>query len=80
MLPQAAMRDPKPPKRVRDPDALRRFRLAHLNEPCDDCEMRPGVHVHHIVFRSQGGSDNDPSLLAWLCRACHDRRHGIESY
>ncbi len=64
--------------RVKDPDALKRFRLAHINEPCDHCEMRPGVHVHHHVFRSQGGGDVD-SNLRWLCGACHDEAHGIRS-
>lgn len=68
--------DWKPPKRVKDLAELKRFRLNHLHEPCFDCEMRPGVHVHHIRFRSQGGSDT-PDNLVWLCRPCHDKRHGL---
>jgi 5-methylcytosine-specific restriction endonuclease McrA len=70
------MSDPRPPKRIKDTDALRRFRLANQGEPCFDCELRPGVHVHHIVFRSQSGND-EPENLAWLCQICHDARHGI---
>ena len=71
--------DPRPPKRVRDPKALRRFRLEHANEPCFDCELRPGTEVHHITFRSQGGND-EASNLCLLCKPCHDARHGISSY
>lgn len=68
------MEDPKPPKRIRDPDALRRFRLEHQGEPCDLCELRLGVHVHHKTFRSQGGGDVPDNLL-WLCYICHDDIH-----
>ncbi len=68
--------DPKPKKSVKDVDALRRFRLQHLGEPCDDCELRPGAHVHHVIFRSQSGDDK-PENLAWLCQPCHDARHGL---
>ncbi len=34
------------------------------------CSSRRNLNVHHIVFRSQGGSD-DPSNLTTLCAACH---------
>ncbi len=34
------------------------------------CNARTNLNVHHIVFRSQGGSD-DPSNLTTLCAACH---------
>ena len=32
------------------------------------------LHVHHIVFRSQGGSDA-PSNLTTLCETCHNALH-----
>jgi 5-methylcytosine-specific restriction endonuclease McrA len=70
------MSDPRPPRRVKDTDALRRFRLEHMNEPCFDCELRPGTEAHHVRFRSQGG-DDDPENLVLLCKSCHDARHGI---
>jgi 5-methylcytosine-specific restriction endonuclease McrA len=70
--------DPKPTKRVRDPQAVKRFRLMHLGEPCMGCAMRQGIHVHHRTFRSQGGGDV-PENLVWLCGVCHDEEHGIRS-
>jgi 5-methylcytosine-specific restriction endonuclease McrA len=41
---------------------------------CRSCGMRSGLHVHHIVFRSQQGPDEMWNLLA-LCSACHDGVH-----
>lgn len=70
--------DPRPAKRIVDIGALRRFRLEHLTEPCEICELRAGVHVHHKVFRSQGGND-EPENLSWLCYACHDDIHAGRS-
>ena len=64
--------------RTRDPDLLREFRMQHIWEPCEECEMRPGIHVHHRVFRSQGGGDEWENLQ-WLCGSCHDQAHGIRS-
>lgn len=68
--------DWKAPARIRSALTLRRFRLEHVGEPCDRCEVRVGVHVHHRVFRSQGGSDVDENL-EWLCMACHNEAHGL---
>ncbi len=68
------MIDPRPPKRIRDRYVLHLFRLQHLGEPCDFCELRPGVDAHHVVFRSRGG-DDEASNLRWLCRSCHDDIH-----
>jgi hypothetical protein len=70
--------DPRPPKRVVDPEALRRFRLENLGEPCHVCERRPGVDPHHVIFRSGGGGDVPDNLL-WLCRPCHDDLHAGRS-
>ena len=55
---------------------LRRFRLENIGEPCEECELRPGVDAHHITLRSQGG-DDVPSNLRWLCRQCHNVMHGL---
>ena len=32
------------------------------------------LHVHHVVFRSQGGSDAPDNLIV-LCSSCHDALH-----
>lgn len=68
--------DPRPPARVKDPYVLREYRLLRLGDPCDNECGRFGQHVHHKVFRSQGGGDV-PENLAWLCGVCHDAAHGI---
>lgn len=73
------MPDWKRAARVRDSLALRRFRLEHAGEPCEQCELRPGIHAHHKIFRSQSG-DDAPENLAWLCQICHDSAHGIRSF
>ena len=71
--------DWKPEPRTKDPEALRRFRLAHVNEPCDvDGCGRQGIHIHHSTFRSQGGGDV-PENLQWLCGFHHDEVHGVRS-
>jgi 5-methylcytosine-specific restriction endonuclease McrA len=59
---------------VKDPDALERFRLENVGEPCYVCERRPGSEAHHLTFRSQGGSDV-PENLRWLCTTCHRDIH-----
>ena len=37
---------------------------------------RPASDLHHIVSRSQGGSDHPHNLVS-LCRVHHDLMHGI---
>lgn len=41
---------------------------------CRGC-AKSADEVHHIVFRSQGGTD-DPSNLVAICRGCHEQAHG----
>lgn len=43
------------------------------------CQLcgRPASDVHHILFRSHGGSD-DPRNLICLCRKCHKSAHDDE--
>jgi 5-methylcytosine-specific restriction endonuclease McrA len=64
--------------RVRDPDALARFRLENTGTLCWLCDMRPGAHIHHRIHRSQGGGDT-PENLVWLCMVCHSEEHGIRT-
>jgi hypothetical protein len=35
------------------------------------------LHVHHIIFRRNGGSDERENLIV-LCKTCHDRLHDGE--
>lgn len=52
------------------------FVLERDNNQCRSCgtsgENR--LQVHHIVFRSQGGTD-DPSNLVTVCWQCHNLIH-----
>ena len=41
---------------------------------CRLCCIDSGVHVHHIKFRSQGGT-HETSNLVCLCAVCHDGVH-----
>lgn len=51
-----------------------------LNRDSYTCQYCKGKHgdgkleVHHIVFRSQGGSDEDSNLIT-LCHTCHNLLH-----
>jgi len=47
---------------------------------CQKCRGRskdPRLTIHHILWRSRGGTD-EPNNLVTLCRACHDRLHAGE--
>ena len=55
---------------------VKAFVLARDNYKCQSgrkcCSKK--LHVHHIVFRSQGGT-NTPSNLITLCEWCHEDLH-----
>jgi 5-methylcytosine-specific restriction endonuclease McrA len=40
---------------------------------CQGCGVI-GVHLHHIIFRSQGGKHTVDNLVT-LCNDCHTRAH-----
>ena len=45
---------------------------------CQKCKTKKGkLHVHHVVFRSNGGTDT-PSNLITLCEDCHEKLHNGE--
>lgn len=45
---------------------------------CQMCKTKNGkLHVHHIVFRSKGGT-NSPDNLIVLCKSCHEKLHNGE--
>jgi hypothetical protein len=47
--------------------------LARAGWRCLACGVGRRLDVHHVVKRSQGGSDFDLDLLVALCRWCHDQ-------
>ena len=44
--------------------------------PCEQCGNK-AADIHHITFRSQGGTDEIENLIA-LCRKCHNMAHDNE--
>lgn len=66
------MTDWKPMKRIKDP-AL----LGLLKYELDECELTGvtiNLHLHHVVFKSQGGDDLRQNIICmadWL----HERYH-----
>jgi hypothetical protein len=47
--------------------------LARAGWRCQACGVRRRLDVHHVIKRSQGGSDFDLNHLVALCRWCHDQ-------
>jgi hypothetical protein len=41
---------------------------------CRACGRGNPLEVHHIVYRSRGGTDEDSNLIT-LCRGCHVKAH-----
>ena len=45
------------------------------NYTCQCCKTKKGtLHVHHIIYRSNGGSDKMENLIT-LCENCHKKLH-----
>ena len=38
------------------------------------CNFRGNLHVHHVIYRSEGGDDVTWNLVT-ICSNCHDRVH-----
>ncbi len=53
--------------------AIRAEVLARAAWRCQACGRGGRLDVHHLVKRSQGGSDFDFDRLVALCRSCHGR-------
>jgi hypothetical protein len=47
--------------------------LREKYECCVVCGSTDGLQAHHVVFRSQGGKEEDNLVL--ICRRCHAKRH-----
>ncbi len=65
------------PKKNAKPEYEKKALLARCNSLCEArtraCSGR-GNQAHHVLRRSQGGS-NDLGNLLWVCRGCHDFIH-----
>ena len=54
---------------------LKQAVLDRDNYTCQICKKKKQhLHVHHIVFKSQGGSDRMDNLVT-LCSECHEKIH-----
>src|SRR6266436_3322292 len=53
--------------------SIRTIVLSRAGWRCQACGVRRRLDVHHVVKRSQGGSDFDLDQLVALCRWCHDQ-------
>jgi 5-methylcytosine-specific restriction endonuclease McrA len=55
--------------------ALRPAVLAAFGGRCANpwCRTAGRLDVHHVIKRSQGGTDSLEENLVALCRACHER-------
>jgi 5-methylcytosine-specific restriction endonuclease McrA len=42
---------------------------------CQNCGVRQNLQVHHLLFRSQAGGDEEQNLIT-LCSECHVREQG----
>jgi hypothetical protein len=52
-------------------------RDSYTCQHCKGKSKEKRLEVHHVVFRSQGGSDEERNLLT-LCKTCHDALHAGE--
>ena len=48
--------------------------LKRDNNRCIECHVSESLHVHHLIPRHLGGTD-DPANLITLCAGCHAARH-----
>lgn len=47
---------------------------------CENCGSNHAVNIHHIVFRSHGGSDNYDNLIALCQDVCHRKAHSDKRF
>lgn len=57
---------------------LKQYILKRDSYTCQSCKKNSNknveLHIHHIVFRSNGGTDTKNNLTT-LCKPCHDKLH-----
>ncbi len=57
------------------------FILARDKHTCQKCNKGKNnlkLHVHHIIFKTSGGTDAPANLLT-LCKRCHDKIHAYKT-
>lgn len=64
--------------RRRRPDIVKKYKETHPMCEVSNCNTRAWKSPHHLVFRSQGGLDEESNLVA-LCKKHHDCCHGIHA-
>lgn len=64
-------------KPVKSKSNYMKYRKEHVLCEIPSCRTL-AVDCHHIIFKSQGGSDVPENFIA-LCRAHHEEAHGPES-
>lgn len=56
-------------------DNIKAYILIRDKYTCQCCKTKKGtLHVHHIIYRSKGGSDEIENLIT-LCETCHKKLH-----
>lgn len=56
-------------------NAQRRAIYRRDNFACALCDSNRGLQIHHVIHRSQGGSDSPQNLIT-VCWRCHAVLHG----
>jgi 5-methylcytosine-specific restriction endonuclease McrA len=68
---------PSAPRKSRtDIPHATRLEVAQRDRCCRWCGAQRGLHMHHIVYRSQGGT-HDASNLIVLCHEDHAHAHAV---
>lgn len=61
--------------RAKAPGSTMRRRVKKRDfDRCRRCGTGFDLHVHHVIYRSQGGPDADNNLIT-LCQGCHATVH-----
>ncbi|MBM3191112.1 MAG: HNH endonuclease [Chlamydiae bacterium] len=62
--------------RLKDFYNVKHYVLHRDHHTCQQCKKtKLALHVHHIIFRSNGGSSSPDNLIT-LCKNCHETLHG----
>jgi hypothetical protein len=68
--------DPRPARRIRDPEAVRAFIVSA--RCCECCGQVGRLSAHHVLPRARGGDDVSANLIALLgdgVGGCHGKFH-----